>query len=57
MLYKVFSLLSSHNQGECVGKPEAETPEKCAAAGGTWTEFHNYLEITDKNQAQCTGNE
>jgi len=37
-------------KGECVDDPEAETPEKC---GSSWTEFHNYLEITDKNEQQC----
>ena len=36
--------------GECVKKPEAETPEKC---GDSWTEFHNFLEITDKTESEC----
>jgi hypothetical protein len=30
-------------------------PVACEAAGGNWTNFHNYLEITNKTKAECQG--
>ena len=63
----IFSTLLYLILGECVEKfpntntdrpySGAETAEKCKDLEGTWVDFHNYLEITDKTEAQCTGSE
>ena len=30
-------------------------PVACEAAGGNWTNFHNYLEITNETKVECQG--